>query len=1687
MTCFKQIWKYIACALTLISAPLWAASELPVLPATVAVQGLSLHIDPLKSVYDAETGFSGAGTMFFPALGKELSVTYTHVKLNANAQWQSGSVKASIAPDLLKAAAIGDIVHPKFVGNFDGLKGFIRAARSHIDELPLMLNTLPTYQKADFGSLAVMLTEINVSKEGTTAAMMALERMPEGIYLPFTRTGIPFNPLSARAFEETQLALTATADVSDYQMPVTFKAGDVTGSIGTYVTFDCNGLKVFHVEGFHKFTLGIITPSPASAPPVVASFSADVKSLRQFVAKVTIPKFTIAGFDDIAFEIKDAIIDYSDSENPTTLPEAYFKEMGSTAPTKKETWKGVYVGSVAISLPSMPMRDKDGNAFSFGGKDMIYDKGNGFSATFFVKTTDLANINVKGFRLILDEFNLRLKKNSMQDLNFLGRMSIPVLKDEKGSLNYKASFNVGGDTTKPGFQLAVQFADGIALEVPLLELAKCELKKTSVLSMQMRNGKPLVFANLHGSFGIKMPSIDFGLGLPFEGWKIGDDPSLPTRSGDEELPMNFKAFDTNGSATAATPEKKMSGFPMSIDNIGFTSDKGVYRLKMDIGLTLCGKFEAKGGLVILSKLNFGKLATLKPWEGIDYQGAELESLLIDANLSAFRIRGELAFLKNDPTYGKGYKGALKMDVKAGKGFTVNAEAIFGNKNDFSYFYVDGNLTVDKGIPLVTPLFLYTFGGGMYWNMEQTVVNGKYKYVPKKGVKGFQARVGIGLARRETFDAVGELQFEFGAEWELRFFKIRVTAGMLNDIASINPSALNPYTGSKVAAFCEFRYDNMNKNITVTAEIKLQNLPNFEGKGNMVMFFDLNDKDNWYVRIGTPKNPISIRLVFPSVRAGMYMMMGKGIGDLPSIVDVVPDLAAMLDIVKPNTREDFNKKGSMSSTGSGFAFGISMKLEENFSFLMFSGGVNAAFGIDVMMRSGNECNGAKMGWNGWVLSGQAYAYLAARVDIKVKLLFIKGTFNIATLKVGALLQAQLPEPLLLSGRLAGYFSILGGVVSGKFSVGFEIKKAGACKVQTFPTSPAVGQPIVASTYPAADEVIQIFDDVIVSTNLAVQDVQTYEFTNQDGVVSRHFYKVRLVKVDVMQGTKVLASIPTADIKFKDDFTFILTPRTALPEKQNLELRVYGEGYDTEMGGNILKTVGRDTAIVKFKTGPRPEKVYPQMVSYSAPGADQKYWYKGYAAPKVSLKQNGYDYLFEPNPKGVPSEYKWILYKMQGTDLSTVGTYDLSSTFQGSDTISVTAANSSKCGNERTGTRWVFRDSYDQYRYDRAIQIGWTWQAEMIQRQDGTPVAVYAPRICTYDEVVKSRSFTFDKLNELTLEKKATYRIEVVRRPKDLQLKAIGTTKTDSTKTVLSADGENETKMATRSLAVKKGNAQEIAIIYTNTFSMSQFNDVTEKMKVNETAYNEYPNSLGQPGVGSTNNLDGDLRGGGYRPYVSVVGTTEPLDQYDIQLIAANSTVAQSSAGLEFSNSIKSNSSYLKGMSGSEWYLGLMACRVGSGRDEWYHDKIMNASLNNFVRTGSSGVELVFNSVNIQRAQSNLMMASANAIIKELYCREECRSAPKWYNLWNTECSQVCYEDQSQFTRAWMDWQECQKRNDWFYYCESYASGQSRRRYQWNNYRVQGTFTYNKPSAPPSFFTKRVSGKPQTYKVNFVPQG
>src|SRR5262249_16485989 len=115
---------------------------------------------------------------------------------------------------------------------------------------------------------------------------------------------------------------------------------ELTADGRNYVEFDCNGFKTINLKGVFHFTGDMFEPVPpqsvqsssASAKPVssntpatpaalnakdvTASFEINTNSLSNILATVEISPFKIHGLDGVSFEVKDAVVDYSDFANP---------------------------------------------------------------------------------------------------------------------------------------------------------------------------------------------------------------------------------------------------------------------------------------------------------------------------------------------------------------------------------------------------------------------------------------------------------------------------------------------------------------------------------------------------------------------------------------------------------------------------------------------------------------------------------------------------------------------------------------------------------------------------------------------------------------------------------------------------------------------------------------------------------------------------------------------------------------------------------------------------------------------------------------------------------------------------------------------------------------------------------------------------------------------------------------------------------------------------------------------------------------------------------------------------------------------------------------------------------------------------------------------------------------------------
>jgi hypothetical protein len=108
-----------------------------------------------------------------------------------------------------------------------------------------------------------------------------------------------------------------------------------------------------------------------------------------------------------------------------------------------------------------------------------------------------------------------------------------------------------------------------------------------------------------------------------------------------------------------------------------------------------------------------------------------------------------------------------------------------------------------------------------------------------------------------------------------------------------------------------------------------------------------------------------------------------------------------------SQADFNGGRSENDLiyGNGLAFGTNFEISTgDLSFVIFYASLDLGAGFDVMLMDYGDyasCEGGPnpVGINGWYAKGQAYAYFAGKIGIKVKVFGRRKKFDIINVQIG----------------------------------------------------------------------------------------------------------------------------------------------------------------------------------------------------------------------------------------------------------------------------------------------------------------------------------------------------------------------------------------------------------------------------------------------------------------------------------------------------------------------------------------------------------------------------------------------------------------------------------------------------------------------------------------------------------------
>ncbi|MCF8716171.1 hypothetical protein JM658_15175 [Joostella atrarenae] len=1043
-----------------------------------------------------------------------------------------------------------------------------------------------------------------------------------------------------------------------------------TGAYGeqSFVEFDCSGLKAISLEGDLRVSRKILLPIDSQGNYVCGndtnnndladncyvgtSFSIKANGWNDLLMEVSLPDFEMTGFKGWGFHVERAVLDLSDFRNVEnlTFPKDYNDVFSSS---DENLWRGFYAEEVSVMLPKgIKRREKGQERVTFGAKNLVIDS-YGVSGYFYGKEIlPLEEGAADKWGFGIDSVSVNIAMNGLRGGSLKGAIQVPTFEEPMGYHGWIAPEEYG---------LAVTLAEDKTFKAPVFS-GTIDLKENSNVGIKVLEDKVYPFANLTGSLSIETDFEVRGVkalnskkdlsvhNITFEQLELNTEPGKPiidAKSFGYDRDINFNVL----------------GFPVVINNLHFVKPGSKVGLAFDVNINLDDNgLAATSTLRVLGKLEEGESIHKWKFDSVDFGIPKL-----DTDQSGYGFKAELNVFRNDPTYGDGFEADVRVGFKKLE-LVVEGKAMFGS-TDFRYWFVDvwsDNKKENGG----GKLLIKSFTGGLSYRMRREI-NGKDSFTPSKAKYfpeadyglGLRAGVEIGLPNPGTFSGKAFLEMQFNTNGGLNKIGFIGEGTFMSkekgDFASTKGESASFPLLDKVNTFYEDNkqlvdglsksgnflglgkkaiplsdvaqngrvgvYVGIEKDFTTNTfhgefEVYID-LEGIRGAGtsNRAGYAVIHDgPDEWYLHLGTPVNRLGILFSVPpeEFEIGGYFMTGDNLPDQvaphPRILQILGD-----DILNDNRRDN------ELTAGRGFAFGLNFVYRKNFNSGIFYAFIEAGAGFDVMHAyyANAKCKGRSgpVGNNGWYSMGQVYAYLYGEFGVEVNLLFINGKFPIIQAGIAALLRGQFPNPVFVEGYVGMYYSILGGLVKGRYRIKVEFGEE--CIMENM--SEAVGVPIISDVKPADNEgKVSVFTAPQAVFNYTVNE----NFTVQTDEGERTF-RIKLKEFKVTSEGKELEGRLEYN-STNDAVSFI--PVLTLPSKKRVNVKVE-VSFDEYKNGNFSTLTDNGKLVTEkrelsFITDKAPDHIPFENITYMYPIKDQKNFYgqeynKGYV--KMGFFQ---DYLF-----------------------------------------------------------------------------------------------------------------------------------------------------------------------------------------------------------------------------------------------------------------------------------------------------------------------------------------------------------------------------------------------------------------------------------------------------------------------------
>jgi hypothetical protein len=850
---------------------------------------------------------------------------------------------------------------------------------------------------------------------------------------------------------------------------------------GCFIQWDSTGVKEYGLGIDIKFTRDWLLPVPTSNDSVTATLSGSAGKLNDILLTGNMPNCEIVGTNKMKIMADSVALDLSETRNASFMyfPSNYNSD---TSAQGKLMWEGIYIKTQKLTLPDNWKTGANPTQITITNT-LIDDYGLTMKAKALNIIT-FPNGRVSDMSASLDTLEVSILKSSLTDANAKGKLVLPISKDTiTNTLKYTATFAQAGGGS---FQVVIVPTGPIDADIMK---GKITLSNTSNITSSVSDTSVAASILLNGTFKWDDPSFNIPPSNDTVLSGSGGTVSVRTKGVKGiKMEMDFQnlslaysySWNSNnsncnfnlGSWSFASPQKRMANFPISLKNYRYkTLDKSTTTsggwseliraaVLMDVIANLTDDIGGSTTLGVAFSLEVNKSARkVRP----KFRGIIIDSLHVDANMPAVKIKGYLKMYDNDAVYGDGFLATLKV-LFPSVSVEANALVQFGNtvyQNNnqyYRYWRAEADVKFNPGIPFLTGVGFYGFGGGAFYNMEANLVQRaapevgfKYSFKPKKSSLGFMAMATVAtLPKFETFNTDLKLLAQFSTSGGI------TKLGFTGDFWLA--ASLQERDSAKIKGGVAVEYNFPDKIFYMAALLSVNVPPAIKTPSPVGFVMNINGLTNkWYFKAGTPTATNNVRVF--GIDLYSYMMFGNDIPVPNGFTDRFKNNYFTATGSYPTNNVGAGGVGSGTSTGKGIATGVGIEFSQSVNKKIFEGTCRNWY-IGGTIMAGAELNLAFMhqtgciGINGYRASGNIGLY--GRIDAGItgssfSKLCDDKYYSLFTIKTGAWVSAKFPNPEYLNGALSAQINLFDGLIDVAYSESFQ--KGTDCNGTTVVTADA----------------------------------------------------------------------------------------------------------------------------------------------------------------------------------------------------------------------------------------------------------------------------------------------------------------------------------------------------------------------------------------------------------------------------------------------------------------------------------------------------------------------------------------------------------------------------------------------------------------------------------------------------------